>query len=173
MQPLGAFANWQKRAINANIFVVTSQGNSEREKLGTALSVRSIMSSPVVTVELDDSVALVREIFANTNFHHVLAVEDGRLFGVVSDRDLLKALSPNLGTASEKASDTATLNKKVHQIMSRNPICLAQHESVHKAIELFEEHAISCIPIVDENRIPVGIVSWRDILKAIRRSSKD
>jgi hypothetical protein len=52
------------------------------------------------------------------------------LCGVISDRDLLRALSPYVGTASENARDTATLRKRVHQIM------------------------------------PVGIVSWRDVLKS-------
>ena len=126
------------------------------------------MSSPVITVELDDSLAVVNEIFSNTNFHHVLVVENEKLFGVVSDRDLLKALSPNLSTAAEKLSDIATLNKKVHQIMSRDPIYLEQEDSLSKVIEIFDKNSISCIPVVDSNKIPVGIVSWRDLIKVIR-----
>ena len=127
------------------------------------------MSSPVITVELDDTLAVVNEIFSNTKFHHVLVVENDKLFGVVSDRDLLKALSPNLCTAAEKLSDIATLNKKVHQIMSRDPIYIEQQESIAKVIEIFDKYSISCIPVVDNNKIPIGIVSWRDLIKVIRR----
>ena len=83
--------------------------------------VQDIMSRRVVTVELDDKISAVKEIFDNLKFHHVLVVEDGVLLGVVSDRDLLKALSPNIGTSTESYKDTATLNKRVHQIMSREP----------------------------------------------------
>lgn len=132
------------------------------------MSVASIMSKPVVTVELDDSLSLVKEIFDNAQFHHLLVVEKGKLFGVISDRDLFKALSPNLGTAAEKAADLVTLNKKAHQIMSRNPICINQSEPVTKALDVFQNHRISCIPVVDNHHKPVGILSWRDIFKAIR-----
>ena len=132
------------------------------------MSVKAIMSSPVFTIELDDDLTVVDKIFSDTKFHHLLVVENSKLFGVVSDRDLLKALSPKIGTAAEKLNDTATLNKKVHQIMSREPICIKQHQSIHDAIHIFLNSNISCIPVVDGNNIPVGIISWRDILKAIK-----
>ena len=131
------------------------------------MNVSSIMSTPVVTVEMDDSLSQVKEIFENTNFHHLLVVEGRKLYGVISDRDLLKAISPNIGTAAESASDTATLNKRVHQIMSRKPISIMHEENVSKAIEIFTSNKISCIPVVDESDVPIGILSWRDILKAI------
>jgi CBS-domain-containing membrane protein len=67
---------------------------------------------------------------------------------VVSDRDLFKALSPNIGTNIETYKDTATLNKRVHQIMSRKPKILREDATVDAAIDLFNEHAISCIPIL-------------------------
>ena len=51
--------------------------------------------------------------------------------------------------------------------MSRKPITLAPQALVADAIRVFLEHPVSCIPIVDENFRPVGIVSWRDILRAV------
>lgn len=133
------------------------------------MAVKAIMSSPVITVKLDDTLATVNEIFNNTPFHHLLVVENEELFGVVSDRDLLKALSPNIGTAAERPRDSATLNKKVHQIMTRKPIAIKQECSVHEVVDIFEQHNISCVPVVDNNNIPVGIVSWRDLFKAISK----
>ncbi len=132
------------------------------------MSVAAIMSRPVVTVELDDPLSVVKEIFDNVQFHHLLVVEMGKLFGVISDRDLFKALSPNLGTAAEKSTDSATLNKKAHQIMSRNPCCINQSESVAKALDVFQNHPISCIPVLDDHQKLVGILSWRDIFKVVR-----
>jgi acetoin utilization protein AcuB len=129
--------------------------------------VRDIMTRRVVTVELDDQLETVKNIFDKMQFHHLLVVEDAKLFGVVSDRDLLKALSPNLGTSTESFKDRATLNKRVHQIMSRDPISLKPEASVQDAIRVFNTHRISCIPIVDEENKPVGILSWRDILRAL------
>ena len=131
------------------------------------MKVQDIMSKRVVTVRLDDRLHVVKKIFDSTHFHHLLAVEDdGTLYGVVSDRDLLRALSPFIGSTAETVRDAATLNKAVHQIMTRKPITLPPEASVVDAIKVFLAHPVSCIPIVDAQFVPVGIVSWRDVLKS-------
>jgi acetoin utilization protein AcuB len=129
--------------------------------------IKDIMTSKVVTVEMDDKLSVVKEIFENSKFHHLLVVENGKLFGVVSDRDLLKSVSPNIGTMTETYKDAATLNKRVHQIMTRKPITLHATATVKDAVKLFNTHRISCIPIVDNDFRPLGIVSWRDIMKNV------
>ena len=129
---------------------------------------RDIMTAPVVTVEIDDRLEVVKEIFDTMNFHHLLVVDEHKkLSGIVSDRDLLRALSPYVGSVAETARDLATLNKRVHQIMSRHPITLHPHSGVAEAVNLLLAHRISCIPIVDDEFKPVGIVSWRDLFKVL------
>ena len=132
------------------------------------MNVEKIMSKRVVTVEMDDSLKTVKEIFNNVRFHHLLVVESGKLYGIISDRDLLKALSPNIGTIIETAMDALTLNKRVHQIMTRKPVTLTPSAGIYDAIEIFNNHNVSCIPVVDDENKPVGIISWRDVLKAIK-----
>jgi acetoin utilization protein AcuB len=132
------------------------------------MNVRSIMTARVVTVEMDDRLDVVKKIFDTLKFHHLLVVDDRKkLSGVVSDRDLLKALSPYVGSAAETARDIATLNKRVHQIMSRNPLTLHPEAQIADAVELLLKERISCIPIVDREFKPVGILSWRDVLKSL------
>lgn len=123
------------------------------------------MTSRVVTVGFDDTLATVREIFAQASFHHLLVVDEGKLQGVVSDRDLLRAISPFIDSVVESARDLGTLNKRVHQIMSRKPLTLRPESSLSEAVALFLANTISCIPIVDAEFRPVGIVSWRDVLR--------
>jgi acetoin utilization protein AcuB len=128
---------------------------------------KKIMTKEIVTVEADDTLWMVKGIFDNQSFHHLLVLEHGKIFGIVSDRDLFKAISPNLGTNVETLKDLATLNKKVHHIMSRNPVVLSEDASIFEAIELFNNQTVSCVPVVDAEQRPVGIVSWRDIMRAI------
>ena len=129
---------------------------------------RDIMTTRVVTVEMDDKLEVVKEIFDTMDFHHLLVVDEHKkLSGVVSDRDLFRALSPYVGSATETARDLATLNKRVHQIMTRHPITLHPEAPVAEAVHLLLAHRISCIPIVDDEFKPAGIVSWRDLLKAL------
>jgi acetoin utilization protein AcuB len=132
------------------------------------MDVGSIMTTRVVSVEMDDRLDVVKKIFDTLKFHHLLVLDDrGALKGVVSDRDLLKALSPYVGSVAENARDIATLNKRVHQIMSRNLITLQPRASISEAVQLFLDHRISCIPITDVALKPVGILSWRDVLKTL------
>ena len=129
------------------------------------MDVGDIMTARVVTVEMDDRLDVVKQIFDTLNFHHLLVIDERKkLTGVVSDRDLLKALSPQLGSAAETTRDAATLNKRVHQIMSRKLLTLHPRAAVTDAVQLFLEHRISCIPIVTEEFKPVGILSWRDVM---------
>ncbi len=132
------------------------------------MNVKEIMSTSLVTVEMDDKLSVVKVIFDNVKIHHLLVIGDGKLMGVISDRDMLKAISPNIGTIVEMNRDTITLNKRVHQIMTSEPVTLRPNADISDAIEIFSKHDISCIPVVDDENKPVGIISWRDIIKAIK-----
>lgn len=135
--------------------------------------VKNIMSTPVVTVEMDDSLREVRHIFANTHFHHLLVVEEQRLVGIISDRDLFKAISPRSGTPVESNADAALLNKKVHQIMTRKPTAVTDTDNIGDAWTILEQQGLSCLPVVSTKGKPVGIISWRDILSAARNIIRD
>ncbi|SDF57940.1 MULTISPECIES: CBS domain-containing protein [unclassified Duganella] len=133
---------------------------------------KDMMSKAVVTVEPDDTLALVKQMFHLGKFHHVLVMEQGQLTGVVSDRDLYKALSPNIDTPAESYKDAVTLNKTVREIMSRQPIVLKDDATLDDAIDIFNAHMISCIPIVTQQGKLLGILSWRDILRNLRSLEK-
>ncbi|UTP73794.1 HPP family protein [Alteromonas sp. LMIT006] len=53
--------------------------------------------------------------------------------------------------------------------MTREVITLTPEDSVFTAIELFNNNKISCIPIVDIHYHPVGIVSWRNVMKFMQK----
>ena len=131
------------------------------------MRVEDVMTTRLVTVGFDDTLATVKEIFDAVKFRHLLVVEEGKLYGVVSDRDLLRATSPFIGSSVETARDIGTLKKRVHQIMTRKPVTLPPRADITEAVRLFLDNKVSCIPIVNEEFRPVGILSWRDILKTL------
>ncbi|MEO2266409.1 CBS domain-containing protein [Pseudoalteromonas sp. YIC-656] len=131
------------------------------------MKLSDIMSSPVVTCSPDETLRVVGDIFKRTQFHHILVTEQGVLTGVVSDRDFLKAISPNVGKASATAADRATLNKRVSQVMSHSPIALPSTAKLIDVVALFNQHRISCVPIINDQRAPVGIITWRDIMRVL------
>ena len=70
-----------------------------------------IMTRQVITIGMDDTIAAIQRIFERVRFHHLIVVsEDDEVVGVISDRDLLKELSPYLNTPSEQSRDLSTLS---------------------------------------------------------------
>ncbi len=128
------------------------------------MTVESIMTKKVFKVSMDDTVGAIREIFDNVHFHHLLVVEGNKLVGVISDRDVLKAVSPFIGTLSEHNYDLVTLNKKAHQIMNHKPITAFKDMSLHVAAAIMLDNNISCLPIVSLEDEVEGIVTLKDIL---------
>jgi len=129
------------------------------------ICVADIMTSRVVTIEMDDRLSLAKEIFDNVSFHHLLVVDKGELSGILSYRDFLQALSPNIGTAAEVSRDTESLQKRVHQVMTHNPLTIAPHCDINQASRLILDHNIGCLPVLDNNII-VGIITWKNLLNA-------
>lgn len=134
------------------------------------MKVSELMSKNLVVVQMDDHLGKLKAIFEETRFHHLLVVEGERLYGIISDRDLLKSLSPNIGTMAATTKDMASLNKKAHQIMTRRPIFLREDATIDDAIGIFNQKKISCIPIVDNTEAPIGIISWRDIMRELGKT---
>lgn len=129
--------------------------------------VKQIMTSKVVTVDMDVSLQRIRDLFEEYQFHHLLVTDQGKLVGVISDRDVFKALSPFLGTLSEQARDVELLKRRAHQIMKRRVIKASPQTHVLDACQIFMEKKISCLPVVNDADEVLGIVTWRDILRLL------
>jgi acetoin utilization protein AcuB len=126
----------------------------------------SIMKTEVVTVGMDASLISISRMFEEGEFHHVLVTEDNELCGVISERDLLRASSPFLNTPCEQNRDLATLRKRAHQLMSRKPITITAEATPGDAVQLMLQKGISCLPVVSSDDQLVGIVTWKDLLRA-------
>ncbi|NRD72876.1 CBS domain-containing protein [Shewanella sp. VB17] len=129
------------------------------------IKVSEIMTSRIVTIEMDDRLDIAKEIFDNAPFHHLLVVEDNELQGVLSERDFLRALSPNIGNINETERDTDTLLKRAHQVMTRNPITIADNKTIKDASQLLVKHGIGSLPVLQQGKL-VGIITWKDLLRA-------
>jgi len=132
------------------------------------MKIERLMSKELITLSMDAPLSQTKEVFENNNVHHLLILDDeNTLAGIITDRDLYKHLSPTVGTKDETHRDTALLQKKSHQIMTRNLITAQAKLSINEAVLLFYDNQLSCLPIVDEKNKPVGIITWRDILKTL------
>lgn len=128
--------------------------------------VRDIMTAPVITVDMDDSILTVKRLFDREKCHHVVILKNRRAYGVVSDRDILQVLSPFVGSKMmERSQDINTLSKRVHQVMSRDLITVSPNETMAAAAEKMLKNRVSCLPVLDKSGSAVGIVTVRDFVK--------
>jgi acetoin utilization protein AcuB len=132
------------------------------------MKIEALMSKKLITLPMDSPLSKAKEVFKKRNIHHLLILDDdGSLTGIITDRDLYKHLSPTIGTSQETPRDTALMQKKLHQIMARSPVTSQAHQSLNEAALLFHDNHISCLPVVDKQNKPIGIITWRDILKVL------
>jgi acetoin utilization protein AcuB len=83
---------------------------------------------------------------------------------MLSDRDLLRNLSPFIGRSTERTQDSFLLERKVHQVMSRRVVSGRADMPVKVAMALLLEHKVSCLPVLSAAGACEGIVTWRDLL---------
>ncbi|MBA6382145.1 CBS domain-containing protein [Colwellia sp. BRX10-6] len=137
------------------------------------MSLSKIMSTDLITLELDDDLSKAKAIFDQHSIHHILILCDKQLVGVVTDRDIYKHLSPTIGTKNETPRDHSMLQKKLHLIMNRDLTTAKAEVSLNDAVLMFHDNHLSCLPIVNDEMQPIGIISWRDILKVIARQYRN
>ncbi len=125
--------------------------------------VKDIMTKKVLTVDMDRSLSEVRRVFERAPFHHLVVIEEGKLVGLVSDRDVFREISPFAGTPTERSCDAFTLRKHVHQIMTRAPMTCAPTVGAAEACRQMLDKKVSCLPVINERGACVGIVTIRDV----------
>lgn len=131
------------------------------------MSIKKMMTTRLITAAPTDTVGRLSKIFATLPIHHVLVVEADKLIGVVSDRDVLRNISPFVNTKAEEAKDTFTLSRQAKQIMSKKPVTIRVDRPVREAGKLMLEKKVSLLPVVDENEQLIGVLSWKDVMRFI------
>jgi acetoin utilization protein AcuB len=133
-------------------------GNENRTALELALSnVGELMARDVVSLRGGQTVQEAITLFGARLFRHILVIDDGRLAGVVSDRDVFRFLAEN----------PQSKDSPVSAVMTRNPITVQREASVASAINLILRKRINCLPVVTEDRTVEGILTTTDLLRAL------
>jgi acetoin utilization protein AcuB len=123
------------------------------------------MKHPVHHVKPRDSVAHARALMERHRVNQLPVMADGRLVGLVSDRDLRDAFPSAIDTSGPPGMDGAPEHIAVEEVMTRNVLTLAPGDLLEQAARLMRRERIGAIPIVDGGRL-VGILSRSDVLDA-------
>ena len=130
------------------------------------MKIEEIMCEDVTCINLDDRLSVVRELFIKHKFHHLMVTDSkNQLVAVISERDYLKATNSNIELPTANEKDLAMLNKRVHQIVTKKLVAIKQFSPFSEAIKTFHDTGMSCLPVINSNNQPVGVITSRDIIK--------
>lgn len=137
-----------------------------------AIPVRELMSTNVETLDPSDDVDLADMLMRLDHLHHLPVVEDGRMVGLVTQRDIARhQVSPSSGL-SEEAQRRANLRVKVRDMMVSAVTTVGPETPVLEAVELMRERYLGCLPIVEDGEL-VGIVTGTDMLSLLAKVLQD
>ena len=119
--------------------------------------VRKHMSAPAITIKPDTDFKTAMSLMQRHKIRRLPVVDaDGGLAGIVAERDLLVAADRFLTSPVE-----------VDRIMTRKVVTVGETTSVVEAASLMIRRKIGGLPVVDESRTVLGIVTETDLLKAL------
>ena len=99
---------------------------------------------------------------------HIPILEDGKLVGILTDRDLKRAM-PSLLTGTDRETHERVIRTtRVAQIMTRSPLTIAPGAPLREAVRILAERKFGALPVVESDRV-VGILTEIDLLKAFLR----
>ncbi|MEN9361578.1 MAG: hypothetical protein RL095_3113 [Verrucomicrobiota bacterium] len=130
-------------------------------------TVAQIMSTALITVEMDFTLEVIEQIMIKRKIGHVLVVDQGRLVGIIADSDVKRQISPRSHSDLATTAEQRLLFTKAHQFMSRQPITVSPEASILEALNLLLNHHIHALPVLDQGRL-VGIITDGDLLRAFR-----
>ena len=131
------------------------------------MQVREWMSPDPVTVTPQTTVADARQLLSEHGFRHLPVVDGGVLVGIVSDRDV--AINPRALRAAVRRHTVGDLvddDRPVEAVMSHAPHVIDAEATLEAAARLLVSRQINALPVVDDSRALVGIITSVDCLLA-------
>lgn len=126
------------------------------------LTVGELMTHEVVTLEADDALIEVDDLLKRHHIRHVPVVHGRKLVGMVSHRDLIRALA-------RQPAGKGTPPLSVKEVMTRAVEAVEPQTSALQAIEKLLDRRFGCLPVVDAAGELVGIVTESDFLRLAHR----
>jgi acetoin utilization protein AcuB len=136
------------------------------------MRVEELMTSKVFTVDTHDMIDRVFFLIHYEKVRHLPVLEKGKVVGMVSDRDMYKALGPKSNSSAIESNTSGTelhvIPKKVQNIMRRGVISVSPQTPASNAAALMAENKIGALPVLEDGKL-VGILSATDILRVFSK----
>ena len=130
------------------------------------LKVRERMSSPVITVQVNEPIRRAWEIVQEKKIRRFPVMEGSKLVGIVTDRDLRNATASSVVLTEKRYHDFLLDTVKVESIMTPNPKTVAPDDDIIDAARLILDLKVGGLPVVEGERL-VGIITETDLIETL------
>ncbi len=130
---------------------------------------KQIMSRNLITISADAPLQEAYQLMQKRRIRHLPAVDEQKaIIGILSDRDLQRAMEPHQGASPQAALSLEFNSKfKVRDFMSTPVKCIAEDTAVRDVALRMLEEKLSMFLVVDPEMHPHGIVTTDDMLKLL------
>jgi CBS domain-containing protein len=136
------------------------------QNLKAAKTVRDIMAQNPATLDRNETLDLAESIMNLGRIRHMPVVDDGKLVGIVSQRDMFRsALITSLGFG-RKTTGALIKTITIEEIMTENVITISPNTSIKEAARQMMDKKIGCLPVLEGDRL-VGIITETDMLRYV------
>ena len=138
------------------------------------MSLEAIMSTTIISASPTATVREAIRLLEDSEIRHLPVVEEGRLLGIISDRDLREYREPllveieNFDSAAAERVEEA-LDTAIVEVMSSDLISVDSSESIASVIDAMSEYKVGAVPVIDRRTDKLaGIISYIDVLRYAR-----
>jgi CBS domain-containing protein len=122
--------------------------------LASVATLGEIMTHDLLAVAPEDTLGEAAQRMADENVGSAVVLDHGRLIGIVTERDLLRAMAGRVHPSEAR----------VREWMTGDPVVASETTTTAEAARLMLDHGFRHLPIVNGERT-LGIVSLRDVVR--------
>jgi acetoin utilization protein AcuB len=125
------------------------------------------MSKDVISVDVNDSMQDAAKLIRKHKINRLPVMENGKLVGIVTDRDLKRASASDVTTLEIHELLFLISEIKIRDIMTKDPITIPIDYTIDEAAQVLLEHKLSGAPVVDHEGQITGVITQTDIFRVL------
>jgi len=135
-------------------------------RLRSQYRVRDYMTTEPETLEINHSLLDAVLLLRRANLRHIPILENGKLVGVLTDRDVGRFAPTMLLPLAPQDYNRVFENTSVEKVMTRNPVSTIPDAPLAEAVEMLYKNRLGCLPVLENDGV-VGIITKADMLRAL------
>ena len=125
------------------------------------------MTKDVISVDVNDSMQDAARLIRRHKIKRLPVMENGKLVGIVTDRDLKRASASDVTTLEIHELLFLLSEIKISDIMTKDPITIPLDYTIDEAAQILLEHKLSGAPVVDDEGQVAGVITQTDIFRVL------